>query len=313
MQQRRGRAGWSGSPPDAEHPRMKSFDYLEPRSLAETVRMLGDLAARGEPTRLLAGGTDLLIQMESGRVQPDWIISLGSVEELRPITYCPSEGLRIGSLATLRAVENHAVVAASYPGLARGAAEVGSVQIRNLATLAGNVCNASPSADTATALLAYDAVVELAGPGEQQRELPIGAFWKSPGQTLLNPGELVTAIRLPPVIPGLRSFYRKLAVRKAMDLAMVGVAITLLPGELPSRVRIALGAVGPVVFRAREAEALLESRGAPGLEDAVRLAEQACRPIDDQRASARYRRAMIAGLLRTGLTQLLSPSASIPL
>src|SRR5688500_4266767 len=133
---------------------MKSFEYLEPKSVDEAARML---AERGGRARVLAGGPDLLVQMDIGRHQPEPVVCVNRIRELRQITWDPADGLRIGATATLREVENHPVVTERYPALARGAKEVGSVQIRNLATLAGNLCNASPSADTSPAILAYDA------------------------------------------------------------------------------------------------------------------------------------------------------------
>lgn len=280
---------------------MNSFEYLEPNSVADAVRLLGEYGSRA---RLLAGGTDLIVQMDTGRHHPEAVISLGRLPELRDITWDPAAGLRIGGSASLRQVENHPVVVELYPGLARGAREVGSVQIRNLGTLAGNLCNASPSADTSPALLAYDAAVEIVGEGGATRTVPVAEFWTGPGRTALRSGELVSAVVLPVPPADLRSFYYKLAVRKAMDLAMVGVCITLVPGNPPSRVRIALGAVGPLCFRARDAEALVE-RG-ESIEAAAAAAAAAASPIDDQRASADYRREMVRVLTARALTQLLS-------
>src|SRR5205823_4267751 len=152
------------------------------------------------------------------------------------------------------------------------------VQIRNLATLAGNAANASPSADTSPALLAYDAEVEIAGRGGT-RSVPINEFWTGPGGSVLQPGELITAITLPPVPDGTRVFYRKLAVRKAMDLALVGVCVAAKNGD----VRIALGAVAPVCMRATEAESLARSGGASSLDAASEAAASAASPISDQR------------------------------
>lgn len=281
---------------------MNSFDYLEPRSVADAVRMLAD---HGTRARLLAGGTDLLVQMEMRRYTPETVIFLGRVAELAGISWDPSEGLRIGAGVTLRQVENHPVIVASYPALARASKEVGSVQIRNLATLAGNVCNASPSADTSPALLAYDAAVEIAGPSGRHVAV-ISDFWTGPGGTTLQDGEMVTSIRIPPAPDGLRSFYYKLAVRKAMDLAMVGVSASLVPsGGGAERVRIALGAVAPVCFRAREAEAAIEERGASAIEEAAALAREAASPIDDHRASAAYRLEMVRVLTARALRSLL--------
>ena len=281
---------------------MNSFDYLEPRTIDEAVRMLAD---HGSRARLLAGGTDLLVQMEMRRYTPERVIYLGRVAGLSDISWDPSEGLRIGAGATLRQVENHPVIVASYPALARASKEVGSVQIRNLATLAGNVCNASPSADTSPPLLAYDAAVEIAGQSGS-RIAAISDFWTGPGGTILQEGEMVASIRIPPPPGGLRSFYYKLAVRKAMDLAMVGVSATLIPsGRGAERVRIALGAVGPVCFRACDAEAAVEEDGAAAIEHAAALAREAASPIDDHRASAAYRLEMVRVLTARALRSLL--------
>jgi carbon-monoxide dehydrogenase medium subunit len=283
---------------------MHSFGYLEPRSVADAVNLL---AEHGTRARLLAGGTDLLIQMETGKYRPETVIYLGRVDELRGISFDPSGGLRVGAGATLRQVENHPAIVEGYPALARGAREVGSVQIRNLATLAGNVCNASPSADTSPALLAYDASVEILGP-RGNRTVPVQQFWTGPGRTDLRPDELVTALLLPPPRPGRRSYYHKLAVRKAMDLAMVGLTVALTPeGDGARDVRIALGAVAPVCLRAGEAEAALERVGPAAIEEASLLAARAASPIDDQRASAAYRREMVRVLTARALTELLAP------
>lgn len=283
---------------------MNAFEYLEPSSVYEAARLLGDHGGRA---RVLAGGTDLLIQMEGGRHQPEVLIQLSRIPELRQIAGSPTGGVRIGASATLRQVENHPVIVARYPALSQGAREVGSVQIRNLATLAGNVCNASPSADTAPALLAYDAEVELTRADGSTRSVPLGEFWTGPGRTTLEPDELLTAVVLPPASSETRSFYQKLAVRKAMDLAMVGLCVTLTPGEAsPRNVRIALGAVAPVCLRAREAEAAVERGGAGAIAEAAALAEAAASPIDDQRASAAYRREMVRVLTTRALTRLLT-------
>ena len=282
---------------------MKAFEYLEPKSTADAGRMLAD---HGSRARLLAGGTDLLVQMETTRYQPETVIYVGRIPELRQIAWDPSEGLRIGATATLREIENHPAVTERYPALARGAKEVGSVQIRNLATLAGNLCNASPSADTAPALLAYDARAEIVSPDGSSRQVPVAEFWTGPGRTVLSPEEMVVAIRLPAAPAEQRSFYYKLAVRKAMDLAMVGVCATLVPSNGSARqVRIALGAVAPVCFRPAEAEAAIEQGGAAAIEQAASEAERAASPIDDQRASAAYRREMVRVLTTRALTQLL--------
>lgn len=282
---------------------MHAFEYLEPTSLSEACRML---AERPGQARLIAGGTDLLLQMEGGKYLLERVISTARIPGLDAITWDEQQGLTIGAQVTLRQIELHPVVQSRYPALQRGAAEVGSVQIRNLGTLAGNVCNASPSADTSPALLALDAVVRITG-ANGSRELPISEFWTGPGRTALSPDELLSAIHLPVPDANARTFYYKLAVRKAMDLAMVGVAISLVPQNGGfSNARIALGAVGPVVLRAKEAEqAITGGTITPErIAEAAQLAMAASQPISDQRASAEYRREMVATLTRRGLQQL---------
>jgi carbon-monoxide dehydrogenase medium subunit len=282
---------------------MHPFEYLEPTSLAEACKML---AERPGTARILAGGTDLLLQMESGRHRPEAVISVGRLPGLKSIEWDAGKGMTIGAQVTLRQIELHPVIQERYPILQRGAAEVGSVQIRNLATLAGNLCNASPSADTSPSLLALDAVVQITG-ASGRRELPIADFWTGPGRTALTPGEMVTAVHLPAPDRDARTFYYKLAVRKAMDLAMVGIAIAAVPrnGGI-SQIRIALGAVAPVCMRATDAEQRITGDRATlsSIEDAARLAMEATSPISDQRASADYRREMVRTLTRRGIQQV---------
>ena len=283
---------------------MNSFQYFEPKTVAEAAQMLADYGDRAHP---LAGGTDLLIQMDTGRRRPDAVVYLGRIPELGGITEADG-GLRIGAAATLREVEIHPMVRERYPALQRGAAEVGSLQIRNLATLAGNVANASPSADTAPALLALDATVELQG-SNGTRTVTLPEFWSGPGRTTIQPGELITAIHLPAPRAGQKSWYRKLAVRKAMDLAMVGVCVSLVrQNGTATDVRIALGAVAPVVVRATESEEVLAAGDvtASRIEEAAERAVAATSPIDDQRASAKYRREMVRMLTRRALQELLA-------
>jgi len=281
---------------------MHAFDYVEPQTIEEAAQAL---AAAGAEARLLAGGTDLLVQIESGKLQPQQVIYLGNLVELQEIAWNPATGLTIGAGVTLRQVEQDPEVQARYPALAESARVVGSVQIRNLATLAGNLCNASPSADTSPALLAYDAEVDILGPGGA-RASSLSDFWTGPGQTSLRPGELVTAIRLPATAAERAWYYRKLSVRRAMDLAMVGVCVTAERANGSVReARIALGAVAPVCLRATEAEALVTG-DAPDIAAAARASEAAASPIDDQRASAAYRRAMVRVLVERGLREALA-------
>ena len=220
-------------------------------------------------------------------------------------------GLTIGAAATVRAVETSAVVRAKYPVLAYAASTLASIQIRNLATVAGNICRASPSADMPPALLVLDAAVVLAGPAGE-RVVPLAEFFTGPGRTVRQPNELLTEIRVPPPQPHSGAAYIKHSPRRAMDLAVVGVAaaVTLQDG-LCRNVRIALGAVAATPRRAREAEAVLEGcePTAARLEEAARVAATECSPISDVRGSADYRREMVRVNTARALQQALEAAA----
>ena len=281
---------------------MRSFSYLAPQTVPEA---LGLLAEHGPTARILAGGTDLLLLMQDGKIQPDVLVDLAPIRDLRRIGDDDEGGLRMGPLVSLRQIEQDQRVAARYPALAQSTFELAGVQIRNMATIGGNTCNASPAADTIPALMALDAVAVISGPGLQRR-VPYRELFIGPGKTVLKAGELLTAIELPPPAPRSGSCYIKLAVRRAMDIAIVGLAAAVeLADGVVERCRIVLGAVGPTVMRAPEAEKLLEgSRLDPDVLDRVAEAAQAvARPISDQRASADYRLLMVAVLTRQALRQ----------
>ncbi|MCS6843174.1 MAG: xanthine dehydrogenase family protein subunit M [Caldilineales bacterium] len=276
---------------------MHRFDYLEPATLSEAVALLAQHGARA---RVLAGGTDLLTALKEGWERPDWVLSIGRVADLRYIRYDSRDGLRIGALATVREVETSPLVRKHYPVLAEAAGTLASVQIRNLATLAGNVCRASPSGDTLPALLVLDAEARLVGPSGERR-VPLARFFVGPGRTVMEPTELLAELVLPPPRPGTGAHYIKHSLRRAMDLAVVGVAaLVALDGETCVDARIALGAVAPTPIRALAAEEQLVGRPITpdAAEAAADLAQAAARPITDVRGTAPYRRRMVHVLTR---------------
>jgi len=249
----------------------------------------------GDSARVIAGGTDLLTALKERWERPAYVIGIGAIPGLAGITYEEGIGLRIGAAATVRAVETSAVVRAKYPVLAYAASTLASIQIRNLATVAGNICRASPSADMPPALLVLDAAVVLAGPAGE-RVVPLAEFFTGPGRTVRQPNELLTEIRVPPPQPHSGAAYIKHSPRRAMDLAVVGVAAAVTRQDgLCCNVRIALGAVAATPRRAREAEMVLEGYEptAARLEEAARVATTECSPISDVRGSADYRREMV--------------------
>jgi carbon-monoxide dehydrogenase medium subunit len=281
---------------------VRAFAYYAPRSLAEAV---GILQREGDGGKVLAGGTDLLVQIKERGLAPRYVVSLRDVRELATISYDEKTGLRIGAAAKLSDVAAHPVVQERYPILVEGASLVGSLQIQNLGTVAGNLCNAAPSADCAPPLVCLDASVRIAGP-RGERILPLTEFFLGPGRTVLQPDELVAEILVPPPPPRSGGSYERFTPRQEMDIAVVGVGsfLRLDDGDRCAEARICLGAVAPTPIRARSAESVLVGRQitAEVLDQAAEAAQQDARPITDQRGTAEYRRHLVKVLTRRTLT-----------
>ncbi len=286
---------------------MKPFEYFAPATLEEAVEIM---ARYDEGVYPVAGGTDLLPKMRYGQITPKVVVNLKRIPGLNEITPQEDGGLRIGALATLTQTAQSPYVRKNYPMVAQIAGKMASVPIRNLATVGGNLCNAAPSADLAPPLIALDAEAVIFGPQGERRVL-LEAFFTGPGTTVLERGELLTAVIVPPPDPHARGTYIKHAYREALDIAVVGVAALVRwdsRGSICRDARIVLGAVAPTPIRAREAEAVL--RDAPLTDDRIteagRLAAQAARPIDDVRGSAWYRRQLVEVLTRRALRSVIS-------
>ena len=274
------------------------LDYLAPTTVDEAI------ALKAVPgTAWLLGGTDLLPQMRAGRKVPGRLVDLKRIPGFHEIREVAGGGLSIGAAVPLADVEIHPGVLDRFPLLAECAKTVGAWPLRQRATLAGNLCNASPAADTAVALLAFDAEVKVASTAGR-RSIPIREFFLGPGQAALLPGELVTDIVLPGASAGFRGSYLRLSRRKGMDLATVGVLVGKSNGTLAARWRVALAAVAPTPLRLRAVEELLEAKGAAAAGEAAEAARVACRPITDLRGSAEYRREMVGVLVRRGVLSL---------
>jgi carbon-monoxide dehydrogenase medium subunit len=279
------------------------FEYVRARTLKEALQFLAD---HGPEACVLAGGTDLLLEMRSGKLSPRYLVDISRLSELRGIR-ATEEGLSIGALTTVREVEISPLLVDGYRVLAQAAGTLGSVQVRNRATIGGNLCHAAPSADTAPALLALDAEAEIAALGGRER-IPLGQFFLGPGQTVLGPDRLLVSLYLPRPAAGTAGVYIKHSLRRAMDLAFVGVAalLSVSDGHL-QKVRIALGAVAPTPMRACRAEEVLLDRGDLGsaiIAEAARIAAEEARPIDDVRSTAWYRRRMVEVETRRALAQV---------
>jgi carbon-monoxide dehydrogenase medium subunit len=277
---------------------MRAFSYHAPQSLVEAV---GILEREGGGGKVLAGGTDLLIHIKERGLVPRYVVSLRDIRELNSIAYDESAGLRIGAAAKLSDVAAHPVVRERYPMLMEAASLVGSLQIQNLGTVVGNLCNAAPSADTAPPLVALDASVQIVGPAGE-RVVSLEQFFVGPGRTVLQPNELVAALTVPAPLPRSGGAYERFTPRQEMDIAVVGVGSYVALDEQGrcAAARICLGAVAPTPIRSPGAEAALAGQELTpeSLERAAELAANDARPISDQRGTADYRRHLVKVLTR---------------
>jgi carbon-monoxide dehydrogenase medium subunit len=289
---------------------VRRFELVLPESVEACIKAL---AQGGGEARVLAGGTDLLPQMKNGVLKPARVIDLSGIARLRTIEAGNGQGIRIGSAVTARALELDRAVRGHYLSLAESGALVGSVQVRNLATLGGNLCNAAPSADMAPPLVALDAEAVITGP-KGERRVPIATFFTGVRRTVLAPDELLVELAVPNPGPRSGGNYLRHTPRRELDIAVVGVAsqLTLGTGGVCTKARIALAAVAPVPLRATAAEQALE--GQPVTPDriarAADLAVEAARPISDQRGSADFRRHLVRVLTRRTLTTALARASA---
>ena len=238
---------------------------------------------------------------------PRYVINIGSIAGQDYINYDEKKGLRIGGQASILSLATSPVIRAKYGILAQAAGELGTPHIRRRATLAGNLCNAAPSAETAPALIVLGASLKLVATG-RERTVPVEDFFIGPGQTVLAPDEIVAEIGVPDLAPRSGGVYLKHTVRKALDLAIVGVAVMVtMEGDSLRDVKIALGAVAPTPLRAKAAEAVLKGKKINDslLQQAGQAAADASRPIDDIRSSAEYRRKMVKVLTIRAIQQAI--------
>ena len=276
---------------------MRRFAYERPRTLAEAT---GLLAETGAGARILAGGTDLVVGLRDDSIRPEVVVDIKCIEEFGGETISRRDGaLRFNALATMGQIENDERVLAELPALAEAARVVGSVQIRNRATLAGNICNGSPAADTAPPQLIYRAMVEIAGPDGERRlpidEFMLGARRNGPDKRVvdLRPGELVSAIEIPGPAARLGAAYTRLVRRRGTDLASITMAVAV---DDAGVTHMAYGSVGPRAFLVADvSRTLADATAAPDARAAVlaELLDQASPSPRSIRAAPDYRHAML--------------------
>lgn len=300
---------------------MKKFDYLKPKSLDEALSFLNQYGERG---KLIAGGTDVIVMIKQKRISPDILISLSDIPSLDQIEY--NETLKIGAMVTHRMIEKSELIRKEFSALSDAVDVLGSVQIRNVATIGGNICTAAPSADTAPPLLSLGAKVKLKS-SKSERIIPIEEFFKGPGETVLKEDEILTEILMPKPLPHTGSSYWKHQRRQALDLPIIGVSVLLslnkvivscrdlfhtkspistilqsLEDEelICKEVRIAIGVAAPTPIRAFQAENLLRGKKISYelIAEVSEMAAKEAQPRDTLRGEAWYRREMIRVLIR---------------
>lgn len=269
--------------------------YEAPDTVKKAAKLLADAGRNG---RVLAGGTDLLVQLRSGMVQPKVVIDVKRIDEMTKITK-EKGGFRIGAAVCGAELGANKALAKAYPGVVEGAELIGSTQIQGRASLGGNVCNASPAADAVPALIAAGAVASVVGP-KSKRNVPVEKIATGPGKTSLKAGEIVASFFLPKTAPKTGDAYLRFIPRTEMDIAVAGagVNVTLDAKGVCKKARVVLGAVGPTALVvAKAAKALVGTKGdAKALEAVAAAASAASKPIDDKRGTVEYRKE-VAGVL----------------
>ena len=282
---------------------MKRFDYIKPSTMEDAIAAL---KANDEPY-LLAGGTDLLIGIKSRAVMPKCLIDMKGISGLEGIEY--NGGFKLGALTTVRDIEVSPLIREKIPVLSQAAATLGSIQIRNRATIGGNLCHGSPAADMAAILLAMNCKVSIAS-DEGERTIGLDQFFTGPNSTVVREHEVLSQIIIPKKTEQFKGVYLKHSPRKAMDIGIVNIAIVLdadLTKGLCNQVMIALGAVAPTPIRAKKAEALLNGKELKPerIQKAAEAASNEAKPITDFRATAGYRKDLVKSLVVTGIQQIL--------
>jgi len=281
---------------------MGSFDYVAPKSTDEVISLL---ASNIGNAGILSGGTDLLVQLREGRRKTGLVIDVKNIPELTQVTYDAENGLRIGAAASCHDICSNPIVQKYYPGLIDGIHLIGGVQIQNRASVGGNLCNASPAADSIPALIVHAAVCIITGPNSS-RTLPVEEFCIAPGKNALQAGELLTSINVPIPKENFGAGYLRFIPRNEMDIAVVGAGASVLldaDGKRFVSARIALGAVAPTPLFVSDAGAFLAEKAVTreNIKEAARIAQSMAKPITDLRGTAEHRKHLCAVLVERAL------------
>lgn len=290
---------------------MQAIEFAAPKTVDDVVALLQQ---KGDQARVMCGGTDLLVALREGRRKADLVIDVKKLAETTAMSYSASQGLILGAAVACHRMYDDKTVAAAYPGLIDSAGLIGGVQIQGRASMGGNLCNASPAADSIPSLIAHAATCEIAGPNGR-RTVAVEDFCVSPGRTVLQPGEFLVALHIPAPQPGFGAAYLRFIPRNEMDIAVVGVGASVQLDDSRSKIvsaRIALGAVAPKPLYVPDAGAALA--GQPATEESIakaaKVAQDAAKPISDMRGTAEYRKQLVAVLTRRALTKAIERAKS---
>lgn len=281
---------------------MPDLRYEAPGSLSDAVKLLA--AAKG-PARILAGGTDVVVQMEMDMIEPELLVDIKRIPDMHRIA-AENGGFRVGAAASGMELCEHGAFSAAWPGVIDGVKLIGSIQVKGRATMTGNLCNASPGADSVPPLVTAGAVAHVVGP-DGERDVPVEDIPVAPGKTSLAKGELIESFLLPARAPRSGDAYMRFTPRTEMDIAVVGVAINLTLDDAGTctAARVALGAVAPTVLLVKEcADALIGTKlDDAALDQLAAAASAACKPIDDKRGTKEFR-IEVAGVLAKRVAKL---------
>jgi CO/xanthine dehydrogenase FAD-binding subunit len=285
---------------------LQAIEYTAPKTINEAVAAM---ASQGSRARALAGGTDILVQLRGGRRSADLIVDMKNIPELNELSYSPQKGLTLGAATPCYRIYQDQTVASAYPGLIDAASLIGSIQIQGRASIGGNLCNSAPSADGIPPVIVLGGVATIVGPNGT-REVPVSDFCTGPGQNVLQPGEILVSIHLPPPPPHSGASYLRFIPRNEMDIAVAGVGSQVVLDESGRNfvsARIALASVAPTPVFAREAGESLAGKPVSdeAIEEAAQKAMAAAKPINDMRGTVRQRIHLVGVLTRRTLNNAI--------
>lgn len=281
---------------------MRDFSYIAANTIPEAVALLDE---KGESARILAGGTDLIVQVREARRDVDWIIDIKSIPEVNALDYNADTGLTLGAAAECYKIYADDAICNAYPGLIDATKIIGGTAIQGRAAVGGNLCNASPAADGIPPLIVLNATCVIAGPNGE-REVPVEQFCTAPGQTVLKNGEMLVSIKIPAPESNSSSFYLRFIPRNEMDIAVVGAGASVVLDDAKQTIvsaRIALAAIAPTPLYAEEASALLAGQEVSdeAIDAAAEAAKAIARPISDMRGTVEQRTHLVGVLTRRAL------------